>query len=54
MKTHIAMPRDVLFRIALSLFLHVAGYAFPRYDGFYPTTKVHTSSPRSRSSFSSS
>jgi ABC-type Fe3+-siderophore transport system permease subunit len=36
LKTHIAVPWGALFCIALSLFLHVAGYAFDWYNGFYP------------------
>jgi uncharacterized membrane protein YjdF len=36
MKTHIVVPWGLLFCIALSLFLHVGGYAFNWYDGFYP------------------
>jgi hypothetical protein len=36
MKTHIIVPWGLLFCIALSLFLHVGGYAFNWYDSFYP------------------
>jgi len=37
-KVHIVVPWEVTFLIALTLFLHIAGYSYYWFVDFYPTT----------------